>query len=569
VELGSQGVRIRRGPPRPELIVLLGLIAVEVVLLALLPYLATTDGPIHIGSGGSIRDYVLDAEGIQRTFLEISWFPVPNLLTELSLAALLAIVDPGTAEKAVILAYVVGLPLGLYYALGGLQRTDRWLALVAIPLTFNASLHFGFLGFSLALVPCLVAIGYLLRHRGLATRRSLFTYAVLMAIVYLTHLVPFVEAVLASGCIVLEHGWRESNGGARLRRLVGTAGRWSLAVAPTVLLAAWFFLAGGTEGSDYRRAFLTLLLGLPSLAWPIVSYDRLEAGFTVLVGAALGLATLLAIVARWQGDRSRRREDWALLFTLLSTAAYFLAPEALGSGGVVSQRLALFPVIGLVLWLAAQPIRRWAHRTVAVASIVAAVGLLALRAPSYISTSAAVADYVTLTPCIAPRSTLVQANLWWFPSGPLGRISPLIHDTGRLSAATHGHDLGSITSAVPLFPLQNRPATDPFRYLVTRQNGEYEIPPGIDPLGYEAATGEVVDYVVLFGRDAASPETLASPDWEVLDRQLTDGYRRVAVSPTGRVELLERSLPATAAAGDAQRAGPGSACATTVGVVAP
>lgn len=546
---------------RPELAVLLAAVAVEVVLLALLPYLATTDGPIHIGSGGSIRDFVLDPGGIQRVFVDVSWFPVPNLLTELSMAALLTVADPGVAEKIVILVSVIGLPLGLYYALGGLVRTNRWLALVALPLTFNASLHFGFLGFSAGMVPFLVAVGYLLRHRHLGTTRSVVTYAILVTTVYLTHVVPFVETIIASGCIILETVLRPADGRRpSLPAVVRAFGRWGLAVAPTLLLAGWFFLSGGTEGSDYRRAFLTLLLGLPTLAWPIVSYDRLEAVLTTMVGAALGLATLLAVVARWRRPPWIRPEDWALWFTVLATVAYFVAPEALGSGGVVSQRLALFPVLGLTLWLAAQPIHAWAFRAIAAAAVLAAVGLLVIRIPSYVSTSDAVADYVTLTPCIAPRSTMVQANLWWFPSGPLDRISPLIHDTGRLSAATHGHDLGSVTSAVPLFPLQNRPSNDPFTYLVTRPSGEYEIPPGIDPLGYEAVTGEAVDYVVLFGRIHATADTLATADWGNLQDQLARGYRRVAVSPAGTVELFERDLPAVVAAGDAQRSGPGTAC---------
>jgi hypothetical protein len=561
--MGSQGVRARRGPTPPELMVLLGLVAVEVVLLALLPYLATSDGPIHIGSGGSIRDFVADPGGLQHRFLDVRWFPVPNLLPELGMAALLAVADPGVAEKAMILVYVVGLPLALYYVLAGLPGANRWLAVVAIPLTFNASLLFGFLNFSVGIVAFLVAIGYLLRHRTLASPRELVTFGLLVAVAYLTHVVPFVQTVVASGCIVLEAALRPAGDGRTRPVLTRPLGRWSLAVAPSLLLATIFFVTGGSDGSDYRREFLTLLLGLPTLAWPLVSYDLQEGFLTVLVGISLGVAVVLAVAARWGRGSWRRPDDWALWFTTLATIAYFVAPEALGSGGVVSQRLALFPILGVTIWVATQPIIPWAHRGIAVASIACAVGLLLMRAPSYLSTSDAVADYVTLAPCIAPRSTLIQANLAEIESGPLGRISPLIHDTGRLSAATHGHDLGSITSAVPLFPLQNRAVNDPFRYLITAPNGEYAIPPGIDPLGYETATGETVDYIVLLGRDLATPEVLGSTAWADLDRQLAEGYRRVAVSPMGTVELFERDLPAIAAAGDAHRAEPGSACPTT------
>jgi hypothetical protein len=560
----------RRTGPRPELVALLVVVAIEVVLFALLPYLATSDGPIHIGSGGSIRDFILEPGGLQHRFLDVNWFPLPNLLPELIMAALLVVVDPGVAEKLVILIYVIGLPLGLYYVLGGLHRTNRWLALVAIPLTFNASLLFGFLNFCVGMVFFLVAIGYLLRHRDLRSPREIVTFGLLIGLVYLTHVVPFVEAIVASGCIVLEASVRSAGG---LRGHVGAVARpglrWAAAIAPTVVLATIFFIAGGTSGSDYRRAFLTLLAGLPTLAWPIVSYDIREGFLTTLVGLALGVATLLALAARWRRPPWVRPEDWALWFTVLGTIAYLVAPEALGSGGVVSQRLALFPVLGITIWLAAQPVRREAFGAVAAASMVCAVGLLVLRIPSYVSTSDAVADYVSITSCIAPRSTMVQANLSAVVSGPQGRISPLIHDTGRLSAATHGHDLGSITSAVPLFPLQNKPANDPFEFLVTRQNGEYDIPPGIDPLAFEAATGEPVDYVVLFGRDQATDSTLTTPAWLALSEELDTAYRLVATSPAGAVELYERDLPAVTEAGAAQRAAAGDRCSTGLSAAMP
>jgi hypothetical protein len=369
-----------------------------------------------------------------------------------------------------------------------------------------------------------------------------------------------VEAVLASGLVVAMERTGSTGARGRSRALLDRIVPWALAVAPTVLFAGVFFIQGGTAGSDYRREFLTLLLGLPSLAWPLVSYDRLESVITLVLGLALFIATVVAVADRWRRREFVRRGDWALAFTIVSTIAYLVAPEALGSGGVVSQRLALFPILGLVLWLGGQEIRpRWIAM-VGGASVLVAAALLVIRAPSYVSTSDAVADYLTVEPCIVPHSTMAQANLFWFPSGPLGRISPLIHDAGRLAAGTHGHDLGSITGAVPLYPLQNRATNDPFRYLITRQNGEYEIPPGLDPLGYERATDGRLDYVVLFGRQDALDETLQSTDWQSLEDQLSVGYRRIAQSPSGAVELFERASPDLMEAGDRLRTAVGGAC---------
>ena len=166
-------------------------------------------------------------------------------------------------------------------------------------------------------------------------------------------------------------------------------------------------------------------------------------------------------------------------------------------------------------------------------------GLLALRAPAYAAMGRDVADYLQIAPCMARDATFVQANLWYDVPSPLGRSFALLHDGGRLAAATGDLDLGSVTATLPLYPLQYRSDIDPFTTgLITRQNGEYEIPPGIAPLTYEERTTGRVDYVVLFGRIHAAPGDLADPAWQDVQAQLDDGYRLVARSPSGLTELF-------------------------------
>jgi hypothetical protein len=88
----------------------------------------------------------------------------------------------------------------------------------------------------------------------------------------------------------------------------------------------------------------------------------------------------------------------------------------------------------------------------------------------------------------------------------------------------------------------------------------YVIPSAIDPLGYEQRTDGRVDYILLSGRSEASPEVLVSEPWMDLRRALDTGYRRVAVSPGGHLEVFERDVTEVRQAGTAARSHAPAAC---------
>ena len=79
--------------------------------------------------------------------------------------------------------------------------------------------------------------------------------------------------------------------------------------------------------------------------------------------------------------------------------------------------------------------------------------------------------------------------------------------------------------------------------------------PSSTPRATAQATGGELDYVLVFGRPTADPETLASPEWQRLEAELAQAYRRVAVADEGSLEVYERLGTAAADRGAARRAG--------------
>ncbi len=155
---------------------------------------------------------------------------------------------------------------------------------------------------------------------------------------------------------------------------------------------------------------------------------------------------------------------------------------------------------------------------------------------------------------------MVQVNLAEVIPGSADRTGFLIHETGRLAAATRGLDVGSPAWEVPFYLLQFDPRFDAAGSLIPAGATVRDIPPRIDPARYERATRGRLDYVLVFGRPLATSAVVQSRAWRTFAGELGRSFRRVAVSPRGLVEVWEHA--SVAARGESRRASaPDGACA--------
>ena len=396
----------------PAIVLVLGTLA-NLLPLWIPQAVGSMDGPIHMGAAMDLLHWLGDPSSPARAYLEPLSFPVPNLTPEVLYAALLGVLPATLAERVFLTGYVIGFTLAFRYAVRSVEPRAAWLTVFAIPLTLSVAFAFGLFNYVWSLVPFLVTIGYALRYKDDLRGRHAVVVGVLAALTYLTHLVSFVEVVILIGSVVgtgTLRAMRARRGeGRSVLEPIRALGPLALALAPTAIVAAIFLAGNGAAGSNYRRSLLTLIGGLPSLAWPLVSFERSEIVFTSFMGLVLGLFVLLAFIARRRGF-GRRDVDGLLVGSVIATVAYLAAPEATGSGGLISERLALYPPIAVVLWLASQRLPEWSPRVAAVSIAVVMTGLLALRAPAYAAMGRDVADYLQIAPCMARDATFVQAR---------------------------------------------------------------------------------------------------------------------------------------------------------------
>ncbi len=322
---------------------------------------------------------------------------------------------------------------------------------------------------------------------------------------------------------------------------------------PSLALGFAFFVGTGTATPAVFRPLLLQVAGVLSLSLGLATFDRLELGISALL--ALSLLALCIAAVRARVSWEPREEDALLAFAVLAALLAMVAPFSVSSGGSsIPDRLSLFPVYGVALWLGGTPIRRRQAKLASAAWILVALAFFAVRLPTTLDLSNAAQEYVSVSPCIAEEATMIQVNLSRYPSGSLARAEDFTHEASRIAAVTRGHDLGSFEGLFPFFLFHNRVENDPFRYIVTSAYGFEEVPPGVDLRAYALRPHGEVDYVIVFGQPQATAATLASPAWSTLSGELVADFRLVAVSSRGLARVYEATGTQAAAAGTTRRA---------------
>jgi hypothetical protein len=540
--VGPTPSSVRRTPL--DLLVLVAASVLLAVPFLVLHHANTIDGPAHV-LGSRILGH-LGNEPIVRHYYVVSFTLVPNVLSQLLLAALMVAVSPTWSEKILVAGYVVALPLAVRYAIRSVNPSAGWAALVWLPFVVSFMLLFGFYDFCYAMVGAPIAIGLAIRARGRWTTRRVVGLALVLVATYSAHVVPLVMAVAVIATITA----------------VDTVGEWCrlrtrgrnparevfrhtvlpplVAVLPVCVLVVAFVASGGGGGlSAHRRGLEYLIGGLATLTLPTVSYTRGEIVASLLIA---GLLLTLAILAarRVLSERPSRLTVGLAAAFVVCVVVYFAAPDELGTGGYLNDRLSLFPPLLLLLVCTSVPLSPRVWRVAGVVGLVAAVLAAGARLPTQKRYDRLVSEYLTVEQKIPPGSTLVALRYAVF-GPPLGyerfrQVDPLAHEASRVAADRGDVDLRHLEGQFAYYP-------DRFRSDLNELAGkylevDYPFVPHVDLLEYNRLSGRPVQYVLVVGLNAASPKVRRDPATRAVERQLASDYVRVMVtSPTGLVEL--------------------------------
>ena len=521
-------------PGEPLLFALL--LALHLALLWSFPFIPTQDGPGHQAVAFILRQYDQPDAGLLRQYYRLNQEALPNWFVFFLMSRVLSFVSVPMAEKILLTAYVLLLPLSVRYALTAIDRRAAFLSILSFPFTYNFLFQMGFFNFCFSLAAFFFTLGFWLKHQERMTPPRIAALALLILWVYFCHPVTLVMTVVALFSLA---GWRRL---VEKGKLVAGARRWLLAPVlaslPALVLMASFVgrRAGAAVSMLPLWAKVKHLAGLYSLA-SLSRWTILLAGVLVLLFAVLTLVCLRA--RRWRPFAAGDGFLWlAAIFALI----FFAAPSDLAGGGFINHRLNLFPFLALILWFAHFDHPAWRRRSIQLAAAGISLAFLGVFAGLYARINADLARIVAAGDRIEPDRTLLFLSYAHQGERRDGRplvfrTEPFLHAGGYIAARKRLVDLSLYEASENYFPIYFEPRLDPYRHLATVPLGIETEPPRIDLPGYQKRTGARVDYVLIWGlredrrSEPAVGETL---------RRIAARYEEIWKAEEGKVNLYRR-----------------------------
>ncbi|MFP5285118.1 MAG: hypothetical protein ACLGI9_05205, partial [Thermoanaerobaculia bacterium] len=270
---------------RQETWLFAALIVFHLLPIWLLPVAPTQDGPAHLSMAHALRQYGTSEGLYLREFFVRNEEAIPNWFVFFLLGNVLRFLPLPMAEKVLLSAYVILLPLSARYAL---RPRARFLAFLSFPFTYNFLLNMGFYNFCFSLPAFLFSVGFWLRHRGRLGFKETAILALLLLWTYFCH--PVTLAVLVGTLLTLA-SWRA----LRLwdwRALVAPV---AASVPAVVLLLS--FLQDRIGGKVTDMTFAAKARQLAAL-YSLVSLDPRLVFLSVALSALLGVLAVMALVRR-------------------------------------------------------------------------------------------------------------------------------------------------------------------------------------------------------------------------------------------------------------------------------
>jgi len=340
------------------------LVFAALAILAALPiwlvkYPPIQDLPQHLAAIRVLHDYGSSELGFSQYFnihVGRTQYLTYYLLTHV-LAYPLGVM---TANKVVFTAAIVGLPYSLRALLASLGRDQR-IALLAMPLVWNAHIVLGFVNFAAAIPLTLWGIAVAVGLRFRWNVRSALLLAGIGLVTFYTHIVPF--GFLAAGVVLVAIGSDTRAMALRMMPLVPAvvgmlAWARSSPAAKAVLGASKLSSTGPSpEYQPFSRATKDLGLWLFDVLQSEVD-DQLMAVWGLLLVAVITLGAGAAVTDDRPSEAELLRASLMRRLTLLAPLAflaYYLAPSSYDWIWPINAR---FPLIGTLFFLLALPTPR-------------------------------------------------------------------------------------------------------------------------------------------------------------------------------------------------------------------
>jgi hypothetical protein len=426
-------------------------LSIQILLVWLLPYFPSQDGPSHIYNAVILHD-LLQGGPRWGEFFSYELKAIPNLGFNLIVYPLLTVVSPLAAEKLFLTIYLILLG----YAISFLLRTfaparPRTVQLLAIPVMFNFNLMMGFYSYVIAIPAFLIALSlaWLVRTKPVFIR--FICYNLAGVIIFYLHLIPFIFYLIALAVFATIASGKAS---IAIRSLL----RQTALLLPLLALLVSYLSSGTDSRQPTDLSYLFSVDRLLSLVADLLTFSTSSLSLWQLLPATTALFVVLLLLFSRVKERVEDSQEIAsgsramLLVAAILTGIYFLAPFRFGGGCFFNER---FPWVILLVLLPAlacasaqgRLLVRNCLAAAAAFSVVCNVVVLRQQANE-------VETFLAGLPGVCAQRERIL--LYRTSRTPLLRVDVLLHAPSYYGIFEGCVDLGNYETRSPLFPVHFR-----------------------------------------------------------------------------------------------------------------
>jgi len=484
------------------------MVMVHLIPILILNPFVTLDGPAHLYNAVLIDQLIKgDSSHIAEVFVFNS-FPEPNWIGHAIMVLFLQVFSSLVAEKLLQLFIVIATAWGFRLLVKAMDpgRTP-WIAWFVFPLLYNFTFLLGFYNFSVGIALLLVGIAWWLTNTDHALSvRQWILVGLWAGLLYFSHLVVFLIGMGLAGLIILfrkqDFSWE-----FRIKNAVVLV----VCCFPWIALTLAYLLKSGSTGFRGDVVHLSSKKLFEDLfqARMLIAYEpQQELVLTRLYSQFLLLMFSLGVI-------KRSISPVFIVFLLnaaVAIAMYFLMPDSMAGGGILSVRLLLWLIISVVLLLVASRLPEAYARPGAWISAALSCLLMYMHAPDQFYLSRDARRFIATANQIPHKAFVLPLNYsgnWLHSNFPayVGAIN------GSLVWDNYEANEG-------VFPLHWQKGMNPELHLGNHVSSSR---PCVSIASSESLTGIALSHVLVWKRNGI-PEDSCSLD---VQRQLIEGFDQI------------------------------------------
>lgn len=499
---------------RPYFIVVLFFCVLTVYLFPVIcfKYFPTVDGPAHLYNAKIISELWWGNTSLYEQFFKFNAEPVPNW-TGHFISVIAGLVFPyWFVEKIIVLLITVGIPFSMWYLARSTGVVPGWKLFLTLPFIYSVIIYLGFFNYLLSVILFFFIIARIIRWDDDFNKRNFMELIMLSTILYFTHVLCFVFALMFVCIYTLLIQFRSETfifNKSNIYRL--------LAFVPGILFAIWFYSSRSIEGFRNKTEQIPMesLLKMFTDGSVLSGLNgAIEDPYTIIFIRGIALLLIITIFYRWLTKSGIIKADIFLLLSLIFLVAYFFIPDGMAKGGFISIRMILMSFMFVTVWLMSTKLPLIISVFAALLAIYTGFSTWPYRMEVATSLNSDVNNYLVASSVIPEQSIVL----------PLNYSGNWLHLNISAYAGTE-RDIIILENYEALykeFPLTWKAETAPGDRLGNFMQSRN---PFITPDNYENITGKKLNGVIRWSYNQETTDSIAKETNKILVKKFKKNFR--------------------------------------------